>query len=133
MDFPLINSDESRVIDMASEDITIVAGTKHSYPLKVERENCMLQWEFVVNGYDIKFGIAKMRQENTKEEMEFILPLETYAPDLFHEGKVALDTPGQYILLWDNSNSWLREKTIHYHLQMTRGQATRESLMGYSK
>lgn len=118
---------------MVSEDITIVAGTKHSYPLTVERENCILQWEFVVNGYDIKFGIAKMMQENRKEELEFILPLDTYAPDLFHKGNVVLDVPGQYVLLWDNSNSWLREKAIHYHIQMTRGRATRESLMEYSK
>lgn len=133
MDFFLTISDESRVIDVASEDITIVAGTKHSYPLAVERENCMLQWEFVTNGYDIKFGVAKMIQENTKEELEFILPVNTYAPDQFHKGDVVLETPGQYVLLWDNSNSWLREKTIHYHIQITRGRATRESLMGYSK
>lgn len=85
------------------------------------------------NGYDIRFGIAMTTDESTSDDLEFLQPVDTYLPDTLHEGEVLLETPGRYILVWDNSNSWLREKTIHYHIQMTRGRATPETLMKYAK
>ena len=129
----LILRDETTLVDLGSNETTVIAGTKFFYPLTVERQDCLLKWDFMSNGYDIRFGIAMTTDESTSDDLEFLQPVDTYLPDTLHEGEVLLETPGRYILVWDNSNSWLREKTIHYHIQMTRGRATPETLMKYAK
>ena len=37
------------------------------------------------------------------------------------------------MLLWDNTHSWLREKSVNLKVEMTQGTRTMNEMMDYSK
>ncbi|CBK19833.2 uncharacterized protein [Blastocystis hominis] len=64
---------------------------------------------------------------------EFASPLLTYSSDRVHSGSLTVNEPGRYILCWDNSRSWLREKTISYKVNVRKLERSVEEISSFSK
>lgn len=83
--------------------------------------------------YDILFGVLKISETDEKGSYTPVQPLLQYSPDELHYGKLAVEEPGRYVLLWDNTHSWLREKSVNLKVEMTRGTMTLNEKMNYSR
>lgn len=86
---------------------TIARRDRWELPVDVDRAGLRLSWRFQVTTGDVAFGL-RMRSG------ERLLPLRrlqacSYLPQ---EGSWDCDTPGTYVLEFDNSYSWLTDKTI---------------------
>ena len=127
------NRDETTLIPVSSKSVVIVAGSSFSLPVSVYRTNCVIQWEFQSIKYDVLFGILKVDEMEENGSYDPILPLSQYSPDEVHCGKLSIEEPGRYVLLWDNTHSWLREKSVNLKVEMTQGTRTMNEMMDYSK
>ena len=133
MNSDFIPRDEMTLIPIGSKSVVIVAGSSFSLPVSVYRTNCVIQWEFQSVKYDIQFGVLKVEELEENVSYSPILPLSQYSPDEVHSGKLALEEPGRYVLLWDNTHSWLREKSVNLKVDMTQGTRTLKERMDYSR
>ena len=127
------NRDETTLIPISSKSVVIVAGSSFSLPVSVYRTNCVIHWEFESVKYDVLFGILKVDEMGENGSYNPILPLSQYSPDEVHCGKLAIEEPGRYVLLWDNTHSWLREKSVNLKVEMTQGTRTMNEIVDYSK
>lgn len=129
----MIYRDETSLIPVSSKSVVIVAGSSFSLPVSVYRRNCVIVWEFESVKYDILFGVLKISETDEKDPYTPVQPLLQYSPDELHYGKLAVEEPGRYVLLWDNTHSWLREKSVNLKVEMTRGTMTLNEKMNYSR
>ncbi|XP_050026712.1 SEC14-like protein 2 isoform X1 [Dermacentor andersoni] len=95
--------------EMGAQQRTIARRERWELPVDVDRAGLRLSWRFQVATGDVAFGL-RMRSG------ERLLPLRrldacNYIPQ---EGSWDCDTPGTYVLEFDNSYSWLTDKTIAY-------------------
>ena len=130
--FVVICSDNGLEKHITGDSITIVAGSSHRVLVIVDRKQSVITWEFTARGYDILFGIMK-NDDLSDEPPEFVSPLLTYSSDRVHSGSLTVNEPGRYILCWDNSRSWLREKTISYKVNVRKLERSVEEISSFSK
>ena len=71
---------------------------------------------FISKGYSIDFRIAF---ESETGEQVLVFPNTTYQNDVQQEVKTVLLKPGMYYIIWDNSNSWFRERIVEYTIHIT--------------
>ena len=60
-------------------------------------------------------------------------PLLSYSPNKVHSGSLTINETGTYVLVWDNSHSWLREKTINYKVDLRKLERSNEEISSFSK
>lgn len=77
--------------------------------------NTVLSWAFSSSYYDVDFTVLKVFSD---KDPEVVMEMETYSPDTLHRGDICFSKCGTYHLIWDNSNSWLREKAVTYSLNL---------------
>ncbi|XP_037578170.1 SEC14-like protein 2 [Dermacentor silvarum] len=100
----------SSVFDEKGAQQRIIARRERwELPVDVDRAGLRLSWRFQVATGDVAFGLRMLSGER-------LLPLRRldacgYIPQ---EGSWHCDTPGTYVLEFDNSYSWLTDKTIAY-------------------
>ena len=98
----------------------------------MDKKQSVITWEFITRGYDISFGIVR-NEDLSDSQPEFVSPLLSYSPDKVHSGSLTVNDPGTYILFWDNSHSWLREKNISYKVNVRKLERSVEEISSFSK
>jgi hypothetical protein len=80
----------------------------------IEKADCVFHFEFKTIDYDIGFGIKY--KATVKETPQWVhLDLERYNSNVIPVwGRFVVTKPGYYVLHWDNTFSWTREKELHY-------------------
>ena len=111
----------------------ILAGTRFQLPLVIEKKKTMLYYEFESKDYDVQFEIVKVEKEGEETVRKPILPVLTYSPNKKCTGSKILNEPGDYLLIWDNTHSWLRGREIHYQIDLSHVEATVEESSAYNR
>nr|XP_042905283.1 retinal-binding protein [Parasteatoda tepidariorum] len=84
--------------------------------VEVKEPGSLIEWEFEIKCRDIGFGLfLKERDDEGKEKINALVPLLRLDTDEFSEtGVYKCEKPGTYVMLFDNSYSWVRSKEIYY-------------------
>ncbi|CAL1296154.1 unnamed protein product [Larinioides sclopetarius] len=82
--------------------------------IQVKEPGFLIEWEFEIQNRDIEFGIYF--KDNT-EKRHPIIPLKKVDEEEFTEtGNYRAENAGTYILVFNNSYSWMRSKDIIYRV-----------------
>lgn len=106
---------------MQATDVIIKAGKEFVLPVMVSKAGTTIHWVFHTTVYDIHFGIAKLNENN---EREWVVANTPYPPSDPQQGKVVLENPGNYYLVWDNTYSWFHEKSVYYSIEIVMPEPT---------
>jgi len=97
--------------------ITIDRGSSTPLQYDVEQVGSVLSWNFFTEDKDVGFGVYR-RTGDAKQlvkDMEEVLPNERVNCHMVPEsGTWICETPGTYIVQFDNSYSWLNAKKVSY-------------------
>lgn len=126
---PLFNDAHKRIV-VQSPSVIVKAGTVFEIPLIILKSNTLVSWSYKTEAYDIKFGISK---PVGKGEREYLVENKVYKPDTQHHGKAIFPTVGNYVLVWDNTYSWRREKVLQYQVEICLPEPTIEDLVDCSR
>ncbi|XP_059168234.1 retinal-binding protein-like [Physella acuta] len=97
------------------ENVTVARGEKFTVDMEVTKPGSVLRWEFKTDGYDIGFGV--FRQDG--DEKVAVVPVERVNSHMVPEdGSYSCDVTGTYTVVFDNSFSWARDKTVQYVLEI---------------
>ncbi|CAD5125019.1 DgyrCDS13257 [Dimorphilus gyrociliatus] len=95
------------------QKVTISNGGDFNVKLDIKKIGTILRWEFKTEDYDIAFGITL--QDNTK--IKHILPLKRVNSHFVPEdGAITCEKVGTYVIKFDNSHSWTRNKILYYNV-----------------
>ena len=76
----------------------------------IEEENVHLEWKFKTDGHDISFSLVH-------EDKKDIIPLKRVeSHKSLQEGRHKCETAGKYILVFDNTYSYTRSKTLYHKI-----------------
>ena len=115
------------------DSAVIVAGSMYSLPLTTERSNVLLRWEFESDEYSVQFGIAKVDTEDESNSLRYLNVMSEYPPNTVHKGEMILADPGKYLLIWDNTRSWIRERNVTFKVERTLGERSTEDQLSYAR
>nr|CAD7603047.1 unnamed protein product [Timema genevievae] len=97
--------------------IVVKKGEKLKLPYIVAQEGSFLKWEFKTEGHDIKFGVLC---KNADEKDTVVIPIHRVTSHTVDEvGVITCPEPATYMVVFDNSYSYLRNKKLHYSIQVT--------------
>ncbi|ELU07678.1 hypothetical protein CAPTEDRAFT_168514 [Capitella teleta] len=100
----------------------IARGSDLKLVIDVEKPGSILKWNFATDGMDITFGIRHnpiSNKTNDMDKMETLVRPERINSHIVPEyGSITCDKSGSYIVLFDNSYSWLHAKKISYFLEV---------------
>lgn len=113
----------SKTITINSEAVVIAAGKSFCLPIMVVTPGSKLEWFFTVKDYDCLFGVIE--QEDIPSE-DYILDKQYYSSEEEVSECLLILEPGVYNLVWDNSYSLLRSKTIVYSVRVEAPPPTME-------
>lgn len=109
-----------------ANEVVVPAGEAFSLPIHVERGGSILSYGFETKGYDINFGIdAKDERMNLTELMPMT---RVESQNMSEQGKVEIKEPSLITLKWDNSYSWMTNKTLSYTITLTIPAPTKSDL-----
>ena len=111
----------------------IQAGTTFQLPLLIEKKKTLLSYEFQSKDYDVLFQIVKVERDGEESVAVPITPMLSYSPNTKHTGSRILSESGKYLLIWDNTHSWLRGKEIDYKIDLSRVKRTAEEDIAYNR
>jgi hypothetical protein len=75
------------------------------------------RWEFMSTDHDIGYGWSR-KQEDGQREIE-VVPLTRRKSHIIPEsGAYICESPGEYVLKFDNSFSWVRSKEVFYSVKV---------------
>lgn len=111
----------------------IQAGTTFQLPLLIEKKKTLLSYEFQSKDYDVLFQIVKVEKDGEESVTVPITPMLSYGPNTKHTGSKILNESGNYLLIWDNTHSWLRGKEINYKIDLSRVKRTAEEDIAYNR
>eukprot|EP00286_Rhodomonas_abbreviata_P027100 CAMPEP_0181303058 /NCGR_PEP_ID=MMETSP1101-20121128/8343_1 /TAXON_ID=46948 /ORGANISM="Rhodomonas abbreviata, Strain Caron Lab Isolate" /LENGTH=584 /DNA_ID=CAMNT_0023408581 /DNA_START=34 /DNA_END=1785 /DNA_ORIENTATION=+ len=88
----------------------------------------VLNWTFAVQSHDIKFHvlIRKMKETGGADDEELV-PVMKVDSNSMGEGTYTVEEGGQAVLLWDNSYSLMRSKTIAYRAWVEKERVEKET------
>ncbi|GFX13354.1 SEC14-like protein 3 [Trichonephila clavipes] len=85
--------------------------------VEVSEPGMIIEWEFEIKSKDIGFGLYF---EDSSKEMVDIVSVQRIDTEEFSEtGCHKCEKAGTYVLLFDNSYSWMRSKEVHYRVVMS--------------
>ncbi|GLG94821.1 SEC14-like protein 2 [Gryllus bimaculatus] len=96
--------------------VVVKKGDKIQIPFIATDEGSFLKWEFRTEGHDIRFGITYADVDGN-ESVAVPLQRITCFP-ASETGEIACQSPATYTVTFDNSYSFLRNKTLHYSVFM---------------
>lgn len=97
--------------------VTVKKGDKLHLPYIATDDGSILRWEFRTDGHDIKFGIT-CTDEDGKESIPIPIQRVNCFPTA-EVGELPCKNPATYTVTFDNSYSFLRNKTVHYAVSIT--------------
>lgn len=89
----------------------IEAGTIFQLPVAVIKPQSTISWTFTLLDYDCYFGISSMRNQ---EDDKYPVRKQLISANTECSGSYVVSKPGTYYLVWDNSYSWFRQRTLFY-------------------
>lgn len=111
----MINSPVENIYTVKSAAIVIVAGSMFQLPVVIPKAGTRVRWSFRVKDYDCQFGIASALNQFSND---YILKKQLITPNVDAKGSILVNRPGTIYLVWDNSYSWMRPKTVVYSLTL---------------
>lgn len=87
--------------------------------VKVEVESAGMQilYQFLTNDHDIGFSVEY--QKTREGEGKVLIPMERKTSHfMMEQGCIDCHVPGVYVIVFDNSYSWLRPKEVAYHTEL---------------
>ncbi|KAF4671776.1 monooxygenase [Perkinsus chesapeaki] len=101
------------------ETVTIAKGQSMQIPLTVKKGD-IVSWAFGVESQDINFGVEVRSQRDGQITSEFVVPLGKCSSHRSVRGEYSVeDTEARLVLIFDNTGSWVRSKTVHYRYDIT--------------
>ncbi|CAH1802359.1 unnamed protein product [Owenia fusiformis] len=83
----------------------------------VTEPNSILRWEFLTEDFDVGFGVNYIPEKGNK--VKPVVPIKRVNCHMVPEdGSVECKLPGPYKVVFDNTFSWTRSKTIFYHVEV---------------
>jgi len=105
-------ANNSKLTTTNKTSLKVSSGGKNQIQYELKAPKLTLRWEFHCEGGDIGFGIY---QEKSDERTVIVTNCRVDCDLSTEEGEIVLE-PGQYVLEFDNSFSYLRSKTIWYRI-----------------
>jgi len=96
--------------------VVVKAGAKFALPVVCTKLGVSIEWNFTVQeaGSDIGFSLVyePVQKKDNESVSSVVIPqrIESMKGTFFVEGS------GTLLFEWDNSFSWLNEKTLDYHV-----------------
>lgn len=89
--------------------------------IKVSEPNRKVEWTFETPTKDISVGFYLKKSDNSDDEnLEELIPTERVFCHLVPEsGTFMCETPGTYLLKFDNSFSWISSKKVFYKIKIS--------------
>ncbi|EDV22074.1 uncharacterized protein TRIADDRAFT_29265, partial [Trichoplax adhaerens] len=115
-------------LTICNDDYTtavINRGATMQIKYEIEDPGTTIRWEFKTDGHDIAFGLYYKEDESLAdsniEEMEKLISVERRDSHLLPEyGSFYCDRTGTYIVNFDNSYSWTRNKRLSYAIDVLK-------------
>jgi len=108
--------------------MSIEAGKILTYSFYVEENESIIFWKFKVKGYNIRFGIYRIKsldsttyqniETDTKNYEEVIKMQKVEASETFMTGSTLLTSPGYYKVFFDNTYSIWRGKDLEFNIHV---------------
>ncbi|PRD29224.1 UNVERIFIED_CONTAM: SEC14-like protein 2 [Trichonephila clavipes] len=87
--------------------------SKVNVTLDVEEPGSHIEWEFETENKDIGFGLYFQSEDSLQNKLKELIPKQRVEAHMACEtGMYQCEIPGTYILMFDNSYSWLQQKEI---------------------
>ncbi|GIY49166.1 retinal-binding protein [Caerostris extrusa] len=87
--------------------------------LEVGEDGSLIEWEFETKTRDIGFGLFYKEMVNGEEKITELVPLLRIDTEDYSEtGVFKCEKAGTYVILFDNSYSWIRSKEIYYRIKI---------------
>ncbi|CAL4135455.1 unnamed protein product [Meganyctiphanes norvegica] len=107
-------------IDKISEEnfehIVVGRGGKKKIEIEVIQPGTVLKWQFNTKDHDICFGI---KRKVTKGDDEMLQPVQRVNSHFVtEEGSLYCTQPGTYVLIFDNSYSYMRAKNVFHSIDI---------------
>ena len=109
------NRPQQNQFNISSAAVTISAGSIFRLPIVVPKDGTNLEWSFMVKDYSCWFGITSDKEESSPE---YIVIEKSPVPNTETTGSVSIEKAGTIYLVWDNSSSWIRSRTVIYSLTL---------------
>ncbi|KAI4503721.1 hypothetical protein M0802_001124 [Mischocyttarus mexicanus] len=105
--------------DVFLEYTTVIIHKRDKIELNLDssEEGSILSWDFRLDNYDIKFGIWKEDISGIKTEVVPITKINAHK--LNESGVLTCEKLAKYSVIFDNTYSLMRSKTIHYSISIT--------------
>ncbi|XP_054715004.1 SEC14-like protein 4 [Uloborus diversus] len=99
--------------------IVLPRASYHEETIIVEEPESFLEWEFETKARDVGFGLFLQEMDSEGEKMTELVPIQRIDTDEYAEtGMYKCEKAGKYIILFDNTYSWLRSKEIYFKLSV---------------
>ncbi|GIY75919.1 SEC14-like protein 2 [Caerostris extrusa] len=94
--------------------------SKTPIELEVDESGSTIEYEFETDSKDIGFGLFYKETANNKCECVELIPKQRIDTHLSSEtGLFLCDKAGIYMLMFDNTYSWIHQKEIYYKVQVS--------------
>lgn len=92
----------------------------HEVNLEVKEPGSYLEWEFETKSRDIGFGLFHKKLIDGEENNIELIPIQRINTDEYADtGLYLCEEGGNYIMVFDNTYSWVRAKEIFYRVEVT--------------
>ncbi|XP_035213492.1 retinal-binding protein-like, partial [Stegodyphus dumicola] len=99
--------------------ITLSRGSYSQVTVEVQKCGSLIEWEYETNSRDIKFGLLFQEMGiNGKNVIELVPTQKIDTNDYPQTGMYKCGKVGTYLILFDNSYSWIRSKRIYYRVKV---------------
>ncbi|ESO98951.1 hypothetical protein LOTGIDRAFT_187193 [Lottia gigantea] len=97
------------------KEIVVPNGEKVNLFFKVDKINTILSWEFQTEDFDIGFGVLIQEDGKTVPVVESERVNSHMVPQ---DGTYTCKQTGTYVICFDNSFSWARDKKVKYNVDV---------------
>lgn len=99
--------------------VTLSRAAFHEVNLDVKESGSYLEWEFETKSRDIGFGLFFNEVIDDEEKITEMVPIQRIDTEEYPEtGTLKCEKPGTYVIVFDNTYSWIRAKEIYYRAKI---------------
>ncbi|GIY41089.1 retinal-binding protein [Caerostris extrusa] len=109
--------------------ITLPRASFSEVEVKIDEPGSIIEWEFETKTRDIGFGLFYKEVDGEEETMKELVALQRLETEDFSEtGMYRCEKSGEYVILFDNSYSWIRSKEVYYKTNIVLPKEHEENL-----
>ena len=112
---PIISRPQQSQFKINSAAVVISPGSVFKLPVMIPRGGTNVEWSFSVKDYSCWFGVASKVDPSPSD---YIVVQDRPTPNTETKGSVLVEEACTIYLIWDNSSSWIRSKTVIYSLTL---------------